>query len=235
MLHDGVVEGRRTYANIMKYVMMGTSSNFGNMFSMAAAAAFLPFLPMAPVQILLNNMLYDVSEVPIPTDRVDDAEVARPRAWDMKFVRDFMWTIGPVSSLFDFLTFYLLLAWLDAGEKLFQTGWFVESMATQVLVIFVIRTRGRPWASLPSPWLAATSIAIVAVAALLPLTPVGRHVRVRRAAVAVLRARRGADRRLSRGRGGGEATLLPLARSRVSAQPFEFILGRRTSCWNLQP
>jgi Mg2+-importing ATPase len=152
---------------------MGTSSNFGNMFSMAAAAAFLPFLPMAPVQILLNNMLYDVSEVPIPTDRVDDAEVARPRAWDMKFVRDFMWTVGPVSSLFDFLTFYLLLAWLDAGEKLFQTGWFVESMATQVLVIFVIRTRGRPWASLPSPWLAATSIAIVAVAALLPLTPVG--------------------------------------------------------------
>ena len=175
VLHDGVVEGRRTYANIMKYVMMGTSSNFGNMFSMAAAAAFLPFLPMAPVQILLNNMLYDVSEVPIPTDRVDDAEVARPRAWDMKFVRDFMWTVGPVSSLFDFLTFYLLLAWLDAGEKLFQTGWFVESMATQVLVIFVIRTRGRPWASLPSPWLVATSLAIVAVAAALPLTPFGRE------------------------------------------------------------
>ncbi|HSD55028.1 MAG TPA: magnesium-translocating P-type ATPase [Burkholderiales bacterium] len=175
VLHDGVIEGRRTYANIMKYVMMGTSSNFGNMFSMAAAAAFLPFLPMAPVQILLNNMLYDVSEVPIPTDRVDAAEIARPRAWDMKFVRDFMWTVGPVSSLFDFLTFYLLLAWLDAGEKLFQTGWFVESMATQVLVIFVIRTRGRPWASLPSPWLAATSVAIVAIAAALPLTPLGRH------------------------------------------------------------
>ena len=117
VLHDGVIEGRRTYANIMKYVMMGTSSNFGNMFSMAAAAAFLPFLPMAPVQILLNNMLYDVSEEPIPTDRVDAAEIARPRAWDMKFVRDFMWTVGPVSSLFDFLTFYLLLAWLDAGAR----------------------------------------------------------------------------------------------------------------------
>jgi Mg2+-importing ATPase len=174
VLYDGVLEGRRTFANIMKYVMMGTSSNFGNMFSMAGAAVFLPFLPMLPVQILLNNMLYDVSEVPIPMDQVDEAEVARPRAWDMRFVRDFMWTMGPVSSVFDFATFAVLLAWLHAREGLFQTGWFIESMATQVLVIFVIRTRGRPWRSLPSPWLALTSLAVVAVAALLPLTPVGR-------------------------------------------------------------
>ena len=174
VLYDGVLEGRRTFANIMKYVMMGTSSNFGNMFSMAAAAVFLPFLPMLPVQILLNNMLYDVSEVPIPMDQVDEGEVARPRAWDMRFVRDFMWTIGPVSSVFDFTTFALLIVWLHAHEALFQTGWFVESMATQVLVIFVIRTRGRPWRSIPSPWLAATSLAVVAIAALVPLTPIGR-------------------------------------------------------------
>jgi Mg2+-importing ATPase len=176
VLYDGVLEGRRTFANIMKYVMMGTSSNFGNMFSMAGAAVFLPFLPMLPVQILLNNMLYDVSEVPIPMDQVDEAEVARPRAWDMRFVRDFMWTMGPVSSVFDFATFALLLAWLRAHEALFQTGWFIESMATQVLVIFVIRTRGRPWRSVPSPWLALTSLAVVAIAALLPLTPLGRQV-----------------------------------------------------------
>jgi Mg2+-importing ATPase len=174
VLYDGVLEGRRTFANIMKYVMMGTSSNFGNMFSMAGAAVFLPFLPMLPVQILLNNMLYDVSEVPIPMDEVDEADVAQPRSWDMRFVRDFMWTIGPVSSLFDFATFAVLLAWLHAHEALFQTGWFVESMATQVLVIFVIRTRGRPWRSIPSPWLATTSIAVMALAALLPLTAVGR-------------------------------------------------------------
>ena len=175
VLHDGVVEGRRTFANIMKYVMMGTSSNFGNMFSMAGAAVFLPFLPMLPVQILLNNMLYDVSEVPIPTDRVDDEALARPRRWDMRFVRDFMWTMGPVSSLFDFAMFYVLLAWLNAQEALFQTGWFVESIATQVLVIFVIRTRGRPWSSPPGVALAATSLAVVGLAAVLPLTPIGRH------------------------------------------------------------
>jgi Mg2+-importing ATPase len=173
VLHDGVMEGRRTFANIMKYVMMGTSSNFGNMFSMAGASLFLPFLPMLPAQVLLNNMLYDLSEVPIPTDRVDPEEVAMPRAWDMRFVRDFMWVVGPVSSLFDFLTFYVLLAWLNASEPLFQTGWFVESLATQVLVIFVIRTRGNPLASRPSGWLAAGALAVVALAAVLPVTPFG--------------------------------------------------------------
>src|SRR5262245_412179 len=107
---------------------------------------------------------YDVSEVPIPMDEVDEADVAQPRSWDMRFVRDFMWTIGPVSSLFDFATFAVLLAWLHAHEALFQTGWFVESMATQVLVIFVIRTRGPPLRSVPSQWLATTSIAVVAIA-----------------------------------------------------------------------
>ncbi len=170
VLHDGVLEGRRTFANIMKYIMMATSSNFGNMVSMAGAAAVLPFLPMLPVQILLNNLLYDVSELPIPMDDVDAAALARPRRWDMAFVRDFMLAVGPVSSVFDFLTFFLLHV-LHAGEAVFHTGWFVESLATQVLVIFVIRTARSPLRSRPSPWLAATSLGVVATAVVLPLTP----------------------------------------------------------------
>ncbi|MFN9391466.1 MAG: cation transporting ATPase C-terminal domain-containing protein, partial [Betaproteobacteria bacterium] len=156
---------------VMKYIMMGTSSNFGNMFSMAAASVALPFLPMLPAQVLLNNMLYDISELPIPADRVDEQELRRPRRWDMRFIRDFMWVVGPVSSLFDFLTFWVLLHWLQAGEALFRTGWFVESLATQVLVIFVIRTRGNPLASRPDPRLAAAALAVVALALVLPLTP----------------------------------------------------------------
>jgi Mg2+-importing ATPase len=174
VLAQGVIEGRRTFANIMKYIMMGTSSNFGNMFSMAGASLFLPFLPMLPVQILLNNVLYDLSEVPIPMDRVDVQEVAKPRKFDIRFIRDFMWGVGPVSSLFDFLTFFVLLKVLHADEALFQTGWFVESLATQVLVIFVIRTRGNPLASRPSSALVVASLAVVAGAAILPFTPLGR-------------------------------------------------------------
>ena len=175
VLQAGVVEGRRTFGNIMKYLMMGTSSNFGNMFSMAGAALFLPFLPMLPTQILLNNILYDVSETPIPLDQVDAVEIRTPRALDMNFIRNFMLIIGPVSSLFDFLTFYVLLVVLQASERLFQTGWFIESLCTQVLVIFVIRTRGNPLKSRPHPLLAATSLAVVALAAILPLTPLGVH------------------------------------------------------------
>ena len=171
VLHDGVVEGRRTFANVMKYIMMATSSNFGNMVSMAGAAAVLPFLPMLPVQILLNNLLYDVSELPIPMDDVDVAYLDRPHRWDMGFVRNFMLTVGPVSSVFDFLTFFVLLRLVHANEALFHTGWFVESLATQVLVIFVIRTQGSPLRSRPNRWLAATSLGIVAAALLLPLTP----------------------------------------------------------------
>ncbi len=175
VLYEGVLEGRRTFGNIMKYIMMGTSSNFGNMFSMAGATLFLPFLPMLPTQILLNNMLYDVSEIPIPLDRVDDEETRRPRQWDMTFVRNFMFVVGPVSSLFDFLMFYILLAVLHADQALFQTGWFVESLATQVLVIFVIRTRGNPLQSAPHPLLLVTSLAVVAAAACLPFTPLGTY------------------------------------------------------------
>jgi len=173
VLAEGVREGRRTFANIMKYVMMGTSSNFGNMFSMAGAVLFLPFLPLLPVQILLNNLLYDVSEIAIPLDRVDEEMVARPQHWDMRFVRDFMLVLGPVSSLFDFLTFGLLLWVFQTGEELFRTGWFMESLATQVLVIFIIRSRGSPLRSLPHPLLTATSLAAVTVAVVLPFTPVG--------------------------------------------------------------
>ncbi len=171
ILAEGVREGRRTFTNIMKYVMMGTSSNFGNMFSMAGAALILPFLPMLPVQVLLNNLLYDLSEIPIPMDRVDPEMVTLPRHWDMRFVRDFMLVLGPVSSAFDFLTFGILLWIFHAGQSLFQTGWFIESMATQVLVIFIIRTRGDPFRSRPHPLLATTSLLVVAVAVALPFTP----------------------------------------------------------------
>ena len=175
VLHAGVQEGRRTFGNIMKYIMMGTSSNFGNMFSMAGASLFLPFLPMLPTQILLNNILYDISEVPIPLDKVDAEEIAAPRVLDLSFIRNFMLFIGPVSSLFDFLTFYVLLVILQSEEKLFQTGWFVESLCTQVLVIFIIRTRGNPLKSRAHPMLMATSLAVVAIAILLPFTPLGVH------------------------------------------------------------
>jgi Mg2+-importing ATPase len=173
VVHRGILEGRRTNGNIMKYIMMGTSSNFGNMFSMAGGTLLLPFLPMLPVQILVNNFLYDVSEIPIPLDRVDPEYVAKPRAWDMKLIRNFMLVVGPVSSIFDFLTFYVLLRVFHAGEALFHTGWFVESLATQVLVIFVIRTRGNPLRSRPSGILAATALTVVAIALGLPSTALG--------------------------------------------------------------
>jgi Mg2+-importing ATPase len=173
VLERGVREGRRTFGNIMKYVMMGTSSNFGNMFSMAGASLILPFLPMLPVQILLNNLLYDLSEVPIPIDEVDEDSMAEPRHWDIRFIRDFMLVLGPVSSLFDFLTFGLLILVFEASEALFQTGWFIESLATQVLVIFVIRTRGNPLRSRPHRWLIATSLGVVGCAVAIPYTAIG--------------------------------------------------------------
>jgi Mg2+-importing ATPase len=173
VLERGVREGRRTFSNIVKYVMMGTSSNFGNMLSMAGAAVFLPFLPMLPVQILLNNLLYDLSEAAVPMDRVDEDMIEHPRQWDVKFIRDSMLTFGTVSSVFDFLTFGVLLWAFGASEPLFQTGWFIESIATQVLVIFLIRTRGKAYLSRPHPFLAAASLAVVAAAVAIPLTPLG--------------------------------------------------------------
>src|SRR5580704_8525389 len=173
VLEHGVIEGRRAFGNIMKFIMMAMSSNFGNMFSMAGATLILPFLPMLPVQILLNNLLYAVSEMPIPLDAVDQEITEKPEHWDMRFIRNFMLVMGPVSSVFDFLTFGLLLLVFHADEALFQTGWFIESLATQVLVIFVLRTWGNPLKSRPHPLLAVTSIAVVVLAVVLPFTPLG--------------------------------------------------------------
>lgn len=173
VLHRGIIQGRRASGNMMKYLLMGTSSNFGNMFSMAAAAAFLPFLPMLPTQILLNNFLYDLAQITIPSDNVDREYLSRPRRWDIRIIRDFMIYIGPISSLFDFLTFYVLLRIFHASELLFHTGWFVESLATQTLVLFVIRTNGNPLKSRPSRALVVTTIAVVVAGILLPATPLG--------------------------------------------------------------
>jgi Mg2+-importing ATPase len=174
VLHEGVIEGRRSFANIMKYIIMGTSSNFGNMFSMAGASLFLPFLPMLPTQILLNNLLYDASQVAIPSDNVDAELLHKPKRWRMQFIRQFMVIIGPISSIYDFLTFAVLLLVFHANEQLFHTGWFVESLATQALVVFVIRTSGNPLRSRPSRRLALTVLAAVAVGFVLPYTPLAK-------------------------------------------------------------
>jgi len=172
ILADGVVEGRRIFSNTMKYVLMGTSSNFGNMFSAAGASLVLSFLPMLPPQILLNNLLYDVSEMTIPTDNVDDELLQRPAHWDIAFIRKFMMFFGPISSVYDFLTFGVMIWVFSAGEVLFHSGWFVESLATQTLVIFVIRTRRVPFFdSRPSLPLLATTLACVAVGVALPFSP----------------------------------------------------------------
>lgn len=176
VVNDGVLEGRRSFANIMKYIIMGTSSNFGNMFSMAAASLFLRFLPMLPSQILLNNLLYDISQVNIPSDNVDSAMKQRPKRWQIGFIRQFMMIIGPISSIYDFLTFGVLL-WVfhaSTNESLFHTGWFVESLATQTLVVFVIRTAANPLKSRPSRGLVISVLAVVAVATALPYTQLGR-------------------------------------------------------------
>lgn len=171
VLHGGILAGRRASANVLKYLLMGTSSNFGNMLSMAGAISFLPFLPMLPTQILVNNFLYDLAQITIPTDRVDPAYLRAPQRWDIGLVRRFMWTIGPLSSIFDFLTFGALLLVFRFGASEFQSGWFVESLTTQVLVVFVIRTMGRPWANRPSRPLALTVLVVVLVGIFLPFSP----------------------------------------------------------------
>jgi Mg2+-importing ATPase len=179
VLNEGVNEGRRSFANIMKYIIMGTSSNFGNMFSMAGASLFLPFLPMLPTQILLNNFLYDISQISIPGDNVDPALLHRPKRWQIGFIRQFMMIIGPISSIYDFLTFGILL-WVfhaSTNASLFHTGWFVESLATQTLVILVIRTAANPLKSGPSRALLISVLAVVTMAAVLPYTVVGTLLR----------------------------------------------------------
>jgi Mg2+-importing ATPase len=172
VLADGVAEGRRIFANTIKYVLMGTSSNFGNMFSAAAASAVLKFLPMLPSQILLNNLLYDASQLTIPTDNVDPEQLAAPSHWDISFIRRFMLFFGPVSSLFDFITFAVMLGPLHADAALFRSGWFIESLATQTLIIFVIRTRRTPFfRSRPSRPLMVAIAAVLTIGVGLPLSP----------------------------------------------------------------
>lgn len=174
ILADGVVDGRRIFANTVKYVLMGTSSNFGNMFSAAGASLFLPFLPATAPQLLLNNLLYDAGEMAIPTDEVDPELLKRPAHWDMSFIRRFMLVFGPISSIFDFATFFVMLWIFNASAPLFRAGWFVESLVTQSLVVFVIRTRRVPfWRSRPGKTLLVTTVVCAAAGAALPLTPLG--------------------------------------------------------------
>jgi P-type Mg2+ transporter len=172
ILATGIVEGRRIFANTIKYVLMGTSSNFGNMFSAGGASLILSFLPMLPTQILLNNLLYDASEMTIPTDNVDEEQLQRPAHWDTRFIRRFMIFFGPISSIFDFATFGIMIWVFDAHAPLFRSGWFVESLATQSLVIFAIRTRRVPFFhSTPSTPLALATIICVVTGVLLPFSP----------------------------------------------------------------
>ncbi len=176
VVEDGVVEGRKVFCNILKYVRMGASSNFGNMFSVLGASAILPFVPMAPIQILTNNLLYDVSQLPIPTDDVDPEQIAAPRPWSMHDLTRFILFIGPCSSLFDYTTYFIMLyvfgCWDPARASLFQTGWFVESLLTQTLIIHVIRTNRIPFLqSHASVALSATTVGIMLVGVWLPSSP----------------------------------------------------------------
>ena len=173
ILADGIVEGRRIFANTIKYVLMGTSSNFGNMMSTAIGSIFLPFLPLLPSQILLNNLLYDVSEMTIPTDNVDEERLHRPAHWDMRLIRRFMVVFGPINACMDFAIFAVMIYAFHAGPTLFRSGFFVESFVTQTLIIFAIRTRRVPFfRSLPSRALASTTIAVALVGTCIPFVPV---------------------------------------------------------------
>ncbi len=172
VIADGIMEGRKTFNNTIKYILMGTSSNFGNMFSAAGASFFLSFLPMTPVQILLTNGLYDLSQLSIPTDNVDHESLIKPRQWDINFIRNYMIFFGPISSVYDFLTFGIMTYIFHAQNALFQTGWFIESMATEILVVFVIRTSRSPFfLSKPSLWLLITCVGLVGISMLIPFSP----------------------------------------------------------------
>lgn len=176
VLKDSVVEGRKTFGNILKYIKMSSSSNFGNMFSMVGASLFLPFLPMLPIQILLNNFLYDVSQVAIPTDDVDKEYLQTSRPWNVNYIKKFMIFIGPISSIFDYITFGILWFIFRASPPLFRTGWFLESLCTQTLVIHIIRTGKIPFVeSRPSQFLIFTSIYIVTIGLFIPFTPLARY------------------------------------------------------------
>ncbi|MCC6678261.1 MAG: magnesium-translocating P-type ATPase [Phycisphaerales bacterium] len=187
VLEEGVLEGRKVFANILKYVRMGASSNFGNMFSVLGASVFVPFLPMAPIQILANNLLYDISQTAIPTDEVDPEQIAKPRPWDMAALTRFIVCIGPCSSVFDYTTYLIMLYYFHcwdvstperaaASESLFQTGWFVESLVTQTIIIHIIRTNRIPFLrSRPSWPLAVMSVCIMALGVAIPFSPLGHY------------------------------------------------------------
>ena len=176
VLRDGVLDGRKAFGNTMKYIMMGLSSNFGNMFSAAVAVIFLPFLPMLPVQILLNNFLYDFSQATIPTDNVDKEMMQKPKRWNLGFVKKFMYIIGPISSIFDLLTFFLFFVVFKTNAAMFQTGWFMESLATQTLIIHVIRTKKIPFLeSSPSKLLLLSTIGVLTLGWIIPYTFIGSY------------------------------------------------------------
>jgi len=174
VLVRGVREGRKTFANTLKYVFMATSANFGNMFSMAGASLFLPFLPMLPVQVLVMNLLTDFPEMSIPTDSVDKELTEKPRRWDIKFIRDFMATFGLLSSVFDYLTFGVLLFLLHAQPPLFRTTWFVESVLSASLIVLVVRTRRSFLRSTPSKYLLIATMLMALVTIALPFTSLGK-------------------------------------------------------------
>ncbi len=176
VLEEGVLEGRKVFANILKYIRMGASSNFGNMFSVLGASIFVPYLPMLPLQILTNNLLYDVSQTPIPTDEVDPDQIARPRPWSIGAISRFILFIGPISSIFDYTTFLLMLyvfnCWNPGNDSLFRSGWFVESLLTQTLIIHVIRTNRIPFLQSRASWpLLVTTGLIMMVGVWLPQSP----------------------------------------------------------------
>jgi Mg2+-importing ATPase len=176
VLEEGVLEGRKVFANIMKYIRMGASSNFGNMFSVLGTSIFLPYLPMLPIQILTNNLLYDFSQTPIPTDDVDQDQISKPRPWDIGNLTRFILFFGPISSIFDYITFFIMLyvfdCWNPERASLFQTGWFVESLLTQTLIIHIIRTNRIPFlqsrASVP---LLMMTVLVIAIGIYLPHSP----------------------------------------------------------------
>jgi Mg2+-importing ATPase len=178
VLERGVIEGRKVFANILKYIKMGASSNFGNMFSVIGASAFLPFLPMKPVQVLTNNLLYDFSQVPIPTDNVDEEFVAKPSPWSMRELARFIVFIGPISSVFDYTTYFMMLYVFNCwkNEALFQTGWFVESLATQTLIVHIIRTNKIPFFQSRASWpLTVTTVSIIGIGIALSFSPLGKY------------------------------------------------------------
>jgi len=173
VLIEGVKEGRTTFANTLKYVFMATSANFGNMFSMAGVSLFIPFLPLLPKQILLTNLLTDFPEMTIATDNVDNEMVEHPRRWDIKAIRKFMITFGLVSSVFDYLTFGLLLLILNVNEAQFRTGWFLESVVSASFIVLVIRSRKPFFKSKPGKYLLIATISVIIITLILPFTPVG--------------------------------------------------------------